>query len=166
MSRQARASWCSTEALSTVRAELQSLYRDLDRAVAEHQPACTLSGRCCKFKEYDHTLFLSAPEAVLLVADAGPPSRPLDDGATCPWQDERGRCTAREARPLGCRVFYCDPRYAPAMPGITEAFLARLKRLAERHSWPWDYARLHQHLEQARAEGRLGNSLLEEASGS
>ena len=37
--------------------------------------------------------------------------RPLDQGATCPWQDSRGHCTAREARPLGCRVYYCDPAF-------------------------------------------------------
>jgi Fe-S-cluster containining protein len=158
--------WPVAEALPLVRIELGKLYRDLDRAIAEHRPTCELSGRCCKFKKYDHTLYLSAPEALLLVADAPPPVRPLDDGGTCPWQDERGRCSAREARPLGCRVFYCDPSYAPEAPGITEAFLSRLKRLTEEYGWPWCYAGLHQHLERACAERWLANEALDKTAAS
>ncbi|MFO0891742.1 MAG: hypothetical protein U0790_21700 [Isosphaeraceae bacterium] len=141
--------------LDRLRADLGSLYRELDEAVARHQPTCELSGRCCRFKEYDHMLFLSEPEATLLVADAPPPSRGLDAGATCPWQDHRGRCTAREARPLGCRVFFCDPDYAEAGPVIAERFIFKLKQLAESRGWAWNYAPLHRHLERARDDGRL-----------
>lgn len=134
---------------------LGALYRDLDAAVAERGPVCRLSGRCCRFAEYDHTLFVSEPEAALLLADAPTPVRPLDEGATCPWQDHAGRCTAREARPLGCRVYYCDPAYQPHAPDLSEAFLARLKRLADELELPWNYAPLHHHLRRARAQGRL-----------
>src|SRR5262249_44723991 len=83
--------------LSRYREQLRALYAALDEAVAGFGPTCRLSGRCCRFAEYGHTLFLSAPEAELLLADAPPPARPLDDGATCPWQDTLGRCTARDA---------------------------------------------------------------------
>ena len=137
------------------RAPLRALYADLDAAVASRGPVCRLSGRCCRFTEYDHTLFLSVPEAELLLADAPPPARPLDPGATCPWQDARGRCTAREARPLGCRVYYCDPAFAPHAPELSEAYIGRLKRLADEHGWPWGYAPLHHHLRRAEAEGRF-----------
>ncbi len=92
------------------------MYRDLDAEVAGPAPVCLVSGLCCRFEEYGHTLFVSAPEMAILLADAPPPSRPLDDGATCPWQDARGRCTAREARPLGCRVYFCDPTYQDQAP--------------------------------------------------
>lgn len=149
-----------SERLPTVddalREGLKALYADLDAAVAQAGPTCALSGRCCRFEEYGHTLFLSAPEAALLLADAPPPVRPLDDGATCPWQDDRGRCHAREARPLGCRVYFCDPAFdgEPAH-ALSEAFLARLKRLAGSLGLPWNYAPLHRHLRAAAAVGRL-----------
>ena len=52
-----------------------------------HGPVCELSGRCCRFHEYGHTLFLPLPEAAVLIADAPPPGRDLDDGDSCPWQD-------------------------------------------------------------------------------
>lgn len=131
------------------RGALLALYADLDAEVARRAPVCQLSGRCCRFKEYDHTLFLSAPELSVLLADAPAPSRPLDKGLTCPWQDAQGRCTAREARPLGCRVYFCDPKYEGQAEELSETFLARLKRLAEDFGLPWNYAPLHQHLRSA-----------------
>jgi hypothetical protein len=145
--------------LSVVRHELQALYRDLDRALEQHAPVCALSGRCCRFQEYGHTLFLSGAEAQLLLADAPPPVRALDDGQSCPWQDLGGRCSAREARPLGCRVFFCDPAFEEHAPELSEKFLSRLKRLAEQHGWPWSYAPLHVHLQEAQTQGRLPSAI-------
>lgn len=135
------------------RAGLHALYEALDADVAAAAPACALSGRCCRFAEYDHTLFLTAAEAALLLDEAPPPARPLDDGRTCPWQDHAGRCTARRARPVGCRIFFCDPAYQPAMPELAEDHLDRLKALLRRLDQPWDYAPLHHHLRRAEAEG-------------
>ena len=130
----------------SARAELKALYAELDAEVAAAGPRCELSGRCCRFAEYDHTLFVAAVEAALLLEEAPPPVRPLDDGATCPWQDAAGRCTARAARPSGCRVFFCDPAYRDLMPELAERHLDRLKALVQRHGLPWNYAPLHHHL--------------------
>ena len=76
--------------------ELEALYASLEAEVARLAPVCLVSGRCCRFREYGHTLFLSAPEMRVPPAP-GAPSRfaTLDDGQTCPWQDASGRCTAR-----------------------------------------------------------------------
>lgn len=137
-----------------VRDPLRALYAELDADVAAAGPRCDVSGRCCRFEQYGHTLFLSAPEAALLRADAPPPARPLDDGATCPWQDGRGRCTARDARPLGCRVYFCDPAYQDRGRELAERYVGRLKRLTESRGWPWAYAPLHRHLHAAPDGGR------------
>lgn len=128
---------------------LQAIYAALDAEIARRAPVCQLSGRCCRFVEYDHTLFLTTAELGVLLADAPAPSRPLDDGETCPWQDAQGRCTAREARPLGCRVYFCDPGYEGQAAELTETFLARLKELARTYGLPWNYAPLHHHLRAA-----------------
>jgi Fe-S-cluster containining protein len=137
------------------RAALRELYSELDQAITQLAPVCQLSGRCCRFKEYDHTLFVSAGEAELLLAEASPPVRTLDRGETCPWQDEAGRCTARNARPLGCRVYFCDPAYQTHASTLSEQFIARLKRLVDEHGLPWHYAPLHHHLESAREDARF-----------
>jgi hypothetical protein len=138
-----------------VRAPLRALYDDLDAEVAALGPRCALSGRCCRFEEYGHALFLSAAEAALLLADAPAPARPLDEGASCPWQDDAGRCTARGARPTGCRVYFCDEPYQEPGRDLAERYVGRLKRLAEALGLPWGYAPLHRHLRRAREEGRL-----------
>jgi len=129
-------------------ADLRALYGQVDAEVARLGPVCQLSGRCCRFKEFGHTLFVSTPEVQLLLDNAPRPQRPLDGGETCPWQDDRGHCTARDCRPLGCRVYYCDPAYEPSAHGVSERFIAGLKALSDKHGLCWNYAPLHRHLEE------------------
>src|SRR6476469_4074508 len=118
-----------------------AVYADVDRAVAAAGPLCDASGRCCRFTEYGHTLFLSHFEAELLLEAAPPYPTPVSaDG--CPFQ-VHGLCTARESRPLGCRIYFCDPAYQERMAEITEEAIAALKRLADAHGTGWHYAPLH-----------------------
>lgn len=124
-----------------VRRKLLKLYAAVDDAVAQAGPRCDASGKCCRFTEYGHTLFISHFEAELLLASAPPYIKPVSrDG--CPFQIG-GLCTARDARPLGCRIYFCDPRYEPRMQEITEAAIAHLKTLAEKYDTGWKYAPLH-----------------------
>lgn len=134
-------------------ADLRAVYAEVDAEVAHLGPICQLSGRCCRFNEYGHTLFVSAAEARLLLHRVPRPLRPLDGGETCPWQDAPGHCTARDCRPLGCRVYYCDPAYEPSASGLSERYIARLKALTDKHGLPWNYAPLHRHLEQENVRG-------------
>jgi Fe-S-cluster containining protein len=127
-----------------LRRRVLELYAEVDREVAAAGPVCVASGRCCRFKEYGHTLFLSNLEAEVLLAAAPPYERPVT-ADYCPFQ-QGNLCTAREPRPLGCRVYYCDPNYQQTGNVITEKYLARLKRLAEEHGTGWRYAPLHDFL--------------------
>jgi len=124
-----------------LRDELDRIYADLEHDVAGAGPVCELSGRCCRFEEYDHTLFLSNLEAELLLED-GLPEGAVLDRSCCPFQQGK-LCTAREKRPLGCRVFFCDPTYQERAAELSEKYLARLKALARRLGLPWFYAPLH-----------------------
>src|ERR1700729_3429024 len=110
------------------RAVLQ-LYAEVDREVAAAGPVCIASGRCCRFKEYGHTLFLSNLEADVLLASAPPYDPATATADFCPFQ-KGNLCTARDPRPLGCRVYYCDPNYQETCNAITEKYLRRLKELA------------------------------------
>src|SRR5881628_3721914 len=49
-----------------LRQAVLSLYAEVDREVAAAGPVCVASGKCCRFKEYGHTLFLSSLEAEVL----------------------------------------------------------------------------------------------------
>ena len=123
------------------------IYRDADADVKAAGPVCIASGRCCRFKEYGHTLFISNLEAGVLLADAPPYSAPVSPDF-CPFQ-QGNLCTAREPRPLGCRVYYCDPSYQQTGNDITEKHLRRLKALADEHGVEWRYAPLHTFLNEA-----------------
>jgi len=120
------------------------MYRDVDREVAAAGPVCVASGRCCRFKEYGHTLFLSNLEADVLLRDAPPYEGPVSSDF-CPFQ-KGNLCTAREPRPLGCRIYYCDPKYQDTGAALSEKYLHRLKRLADEAGIPWLYAPLHHFL--------------------
>jgi hypothetical protein len=124
-----------------------ALYAEADAAVAAAGPKCDASGRCCRFKEYGHTLFISNLEAEVLLAAAPPYSTPVS-ADFCPFQVDN-LCTAREPRPLGCRVYFCDPTYQETGNAITEKFLRKLKELAEEFKVDWRYAPLHHFLNAA-----------------
>jgi hypothetical protein len=119
---------------------LLDLYRQVDAEVAAAGPKCVASGKCCRFKEYGHRLYLSGLEAAVLLAAAPPYEQPVsaDD---CPFQKDR-LCTAREPRPLGCRIFFCDPAYQETALQITEKYLARLKEMTIARGLDWEYGPL------------------------
>ncbi|MFL5331157.1 MAG: hypothetical protein ACJ8C4_19875 [Gemmataceae bacterium] len=125
-----------------LRNRVVEIYRRADAAVAGHNPICQKSGKCCRFTEYGHTLFLSDMEAEILLDQAVIRSASRDN---CPFQID-GLCTARDQRPLGCRIYFCDVTYAEAMPVLAERFNSELKKLADEFGHPWRYAPLHEFL--------------------
>ncbi len=133
------------------RRQVLELYREVDQEVAAAGPVCVASGRCCRFKEYGHVLFLSNLEAEVLLASAPPYERPASTDF-CPFQSGN-LCTAREPRPLGCRVYYCDASYQDTGNRITEKYLQRLKMLADAHDLEWRYGPLHSFLNSPEESG-------------
>jgi len=123
------------------------IYRQADADVAAAGPVCVASGRCCRFKEYGHRLYISNLEAEVLLAAAPPYDSPVSP-EFCPFQRDN-LCTAREPRPLGCRVYFCDPSYQETGNRITETYLGRLKEIAIARDLPWEYAPLHHFLNNA-----------------
>jgi Fe-S-cluster containining protein len=127
-----------------VRRRVLEIYREADAAVADAGPVCVASGRCCRFKEYGHVLYLSGLEAEVLLAAAPAYDKPVSPDF-CPFQ-KKNLCTAREPRPLGCRVYFCDPQYQEKCNQITETCLRKLKALAEECRIDWQYGPLHEFL--------------------
>src|SRR5262245_42180280 len=111
-----------------VHRQVLELYREADAEVTAAGPVCVASGRCCRFKEYGHTLFLSNLEADVLLAAAPQYQGPVSSDF-CPFQKEN-LCTAREPRPLSCRVYFCDPAYQEKGKEISEEYVRKLKGIA------------------------------------
>jgi hypothetical protein len=133
--------------------EVLDLYVEVDRDVAAAGPVCVASGRCCRFKEFGHTLFLSNLEADVLLSRAPAFEGPVTTDF-CPFQDGN-LCTARQPRPLACRIYYCDPAYQDKSRELSEKYLSRLKQLALENQIEWRYAPLHVFLNEALASYKV-----------
>lgn len=127
-----------------VRRQVLEVYRDIDAAIALASPRCDASGRCCRFEEYGHRLYISHFEAEILI-EAAPAYEGHVGGEGCPFQKDN-LCTAREPRPLGCRIYFCDPTHQDLGNALTEAALHRLKQIADDQGLAWRYGPLQHFL--------------------
>src|SRR5262249_40774241 len=129
---------------NNLRQRVFKIYEEAEKEIAAAGPVCVASGRCCRFKEYGHTLFVSNLEAAVLLDGAPAYERPVTSDFF-PFQRDK-LCDARAHRPLGCRVYYCDPTYQETGNAITENYLRKLKDLATHLGLEWQYAPLHHFL--------------------
>ena len=157
------------EVASAVRAVYDAVGAEVDR----RRPVCAVSGRCCRFEEYGHRLFVTTLELAAFVGGvealtrnsndrpepaASPrpaPSlssfilQPLSsspwDGTGCPFQVGK-LCGVHAIRPFGCRMFFCDPTSTEWQNDAYERFHAELKSLHDRLGVPYFYVEWRQAL--------------------
>ena len=119
-------------------AAMESLYHELDEAIAAHDPVCLSCGNCCHFEPAGHHLFVTSAELAYFLAHTPEPIRTVHPRQPCPYQ-VGGRCTTRRQRPVGCRVFFCDPAAQPWQGPLTEHTLDRLRDIHRRFALPYAY---------------------------
>src|SRR5260370_32528528 len=93
---------------------------------------------------------LSNLEGGVLLVSVPPYKQPVP-ADFCPFQKDN-LCTARDPRPLGCRIYFCDPNYQNTANRISEESIRRLKQLANEFEVDWQYAPLHTFLNAAEVE--------------
>jgi hypothetical protein len=112
-------------------------YADVDTAIVAHAPLCRNRGHCCEFDTYGHKLYVTTVELIHFAhgnrrhwppSPTDPQSAIHNQQVSCPFR-VRGLCTARDHRPLGCRIFFCDPAARPWQGPEYELRLADLKRI-------------------------------------
>jgi len=140
--------FCYVCGMAALLDELFAIYRDADALVAGW--SCPASTECCRFgitgrEPYVTSLELSALERAL-AGRGGLPRRasarrgalPLAGRAErrCPVLTAEGSCAAYDARPLGCRTFYCDRATAGSKirQRDVNALVRRIQDLAARHA--------------------------------
>ena len=139
-----------------VAAGVGALYADVQAAIDERRPRCDVSGRCCRFEEYGHRLYVTTAELAgfvnqlpvvscqLPVKDRGLPvlatgnSQLATSSPGCPFQRSK-LCTVHPIRPFGCRMFFCDPTSTEWQNEAYERFHARLKDLHRELNVPYFY---------------------------
>jgi Fe-S-cluster containining protein len=130
--------WFSAARGGGIDAALRGMYADLDAAVAARGPTCWVSGRCCKFEAYGHRLYVTALEIAWFLGQVQPPPDVESHWTACPYQIN-GLCTAHAARPLGCRVFFCQRGTQEWQHALYEDFQRRLRDLHDANDLPYRY---------------------------
>ena len=117
--------------------EILDLYARLDAEIAGLGPQCRSCGECCDFRKETHVLYATSAEAALVAAHAPQPD-PWPDRALCPFAIDDG-CLNRVYRPLGCRVYYCDPAFSAPSQDLYAKYHDRLKSIIVRHGHAYHY---------------------------
>jgi Fe-S-cluster containining protein len=127
-----------------VREEIHALYADLQSEIDVRKPLCVMSGRCCRFDEFGHRLYVTTAELAAFTADLAEivPIPALVGAQPTPGvcQFQTGKiCRVHQIRPMGCRIFFCDSTATGWQQGVYERFHARLKKLHEDLAIPYAY---------------------------
>lgn len=142
--------------------QVEGFYEQMAAELARIRPVCRMSGRCCRFREYGHRLFVTTLEFGTFVSQVRQQeglrllaSRP--DGESCRFQDQN-LCRSHPMRPMGCRLFFCDPNTDAELQQLYERFHKQLKDLHEQSGTPYFYVEWTAGLEQV-ADLMIGPSL-------
>jgi len=133
---------------------VRDLYARVQAQIDLRRPICELSGRCCRFEEYGHRLFVTTLEMAVFLQDLEASRRAAGgpwDGTGCPFQEGKV-CTVHSFRPFGCRMFFCDPTAEDWQREHHERFLTEIKGLHDQLGVPYHY------LEWRRALAAMGLS--------
>ena len=116
-----------------------------DAEIAERKPICHASGRCCRFEEYGHRLYVTAVEMIHFKTHQGKEKSvslrqffATDQVRGCPYQMEN-LCVARNVRPLGCRIYFCDPNAQTWQNELYEKYHAMLRAVHEKFDVAYRY---------------------------
>ncbi len=108
-------------------ARIAAFYTALDQTITAHGPICRNRGICCSFDRFGHSLFVTTVELVYFIR-CNHDSPPIKGSSSCPYHVD-GECRARGSRPLGCRIFFCDPLSQDWQGPTYERGLVELKRI-------------------------------------
>jgi len=140
----------STTEIEAITAAVGEILAEAEADIAARKPVCRASGKCCQFEKYGHRLYATGVEVVHFASRMKDETRKTKEGKGislpqltettegCPYQVE-GLCTAREARPLGCRVYFCDANAQAWQNEVYEKYHAKLKAVHEALGVPYRY---------------------------
>src|SRR4051794_21709175 len=98
----AREAILSASARPDVHSAITNLYQDLQTQIDQRRPLCILSGRCCRFEEFGHHLYVTTLELATFLHDLQalnlPTPSPNPGG--CIFQKNK-LCSVHTIRPFG-----------------------------------------------------------------
>lgn len=120
---------------SKIRNEVKQIYDWLEKEIKNFGAYCPACGKCCDFESYGHKLYVSSPELLYFYENLKP-LRKMSIGQ-CPYLEDN-KCTAREFRFAGCRIFFCKGN-SEKQNELSEQILNKFKKLCEDNNFPYQY---------------------------
>ena len=105
---------------------LTALYHEIDVELRRLGASCEACGRCCRFAEFGHRLWMTNLETDYLRARHE--HREAVDPGACAYLDGTS-CSARDGRSLACRTFHCGLP-SDVVEEITNRYFERLREIA------------------------------------
>lgn len=155
--------WLAMARDPRIAAAIDAMQAELMARIDARKPRCDASGRCCNFTKHGHLLFVTGLEAAMTltriaeVRDAeAREGQALQAKATdrvvtlaqvgaardrgdCPFL-EGHLCGVHWARPMGCRVYFCDETAQEWQHEQSEWMMEEVRRLHERERIEYRYA--------------------------
>lgn len=147
--------WFDAVAVSEIDTAISDIYESLDVEVEIKQPVCEQSGRCCRFDTYGHRLYVTGLEIARFLRHV--PNEPKSSSTSittghrlnvlsgnptqlngCVYQVE-GLCDVHAIRPLGCRIYFCQPGTEAWQQTVYERYMNELRALHEQYDLPYRY---------------------------
>jgi Fe-S-cluster containining protein len=135
--------WLASVRTEAVLGALQSVFVRVEGEIASRQPICTTSGRCCHFEQFDHRLYTTGLETAYTIARLETPlTQDALDAAInrggCPFQSDV-LCNVHTIRPVGCRVYFCDPTAQQWMEDLAERAHNWVRAIHTEHNIAYRY---------------------------
>ena len=141
----ARDAILAASARQDVRAAVNQIYHDLQQQIDARRPKCLISGRCCRFEEFGHRLYVTTLELATFLHDLKESPDPNWSGEGCRFQKSK-LCSVHTIRPFGCRLFFCDSTSTDWQHEQYQLFHTRLRQLHDELAVPYFYLEWRQAL--------------------
>ena len=145
--RSTASSWILAAADPRIDLALRTIHGEIAESTRAHKPLCIASGRCCRFAEFGHRLYVTGLETGWFLGRLqGDLDRTLSrmelDAAvasgSCPFLRD-GLCSVHAIRPFACRTFFCDPRADAWQTELHERMHARVRALHDEFGIEYRY---------------------------
>src|SRR3954453_22401270 len=90
-----------------IHSAITALYDDLQKEIDLRRPKCILSGRCSRFEEFGHRLYVTTLELAAFLHDLKRIGQniPAPNPGGCPFQINK-LCSVHLICPFACRLFF------------------------------------------------------------
>jgi Fe-S-cluster containining protein len=127
--------WQNNNQTSLICSEVEQIYDRLDSNIKSSNNQCAACGKCCNFESFDHKLFVTTPE--LLYFSKNVKNLKLILTQSCPYLED-GKCSVRNYRFAGCRIFFCKAD-KDLQNKLSKETIGKFKMLCDKFNFPYCY---------------------------